>query len=126
MTPRKYPSPRSHRRRPRRFAGLLLAALLTGGLATPAAEADEKPFGDLPPQEPGVTLRVFDIQSPLSKLCDLKPAQTPNVDKLIPNVDWSSTEGFGFTDNFVSQIIGNINVPTDGTYTFRLISDDGS
>ncbi|KAK1185410.1 DUF1080 domain-containing protein [Streptomyces sp. NBS 14/10] len=126
MTPRKYPSPRSHRRRPRRFAGLLLAALLTGGLATPAAEADEKPFGDLPPQEPGVTLRVFDIQSPLSKLCDLKPAQTPNVDKLIPNVDWSSTEGFGFTDNFVSQIIGNINVPTDGTYAFRLISDDGS
>lgn len=126
MTPRKYPSLRSHRRRPRRITGLLLAALFAGGLATPAAEADEKPFGDLPPQEPGVTLRVFDIQSPLSKLCDLKPAQTPNVDKLIPNVDWSSTEGFGFTDNFVSQIIGNINIPTDGTYTFRLISDDGS
>ncbi|MEU5023659.1 family 16 glycoside hydrolase [Streptomyces milbemycinicus] len=126
MTPRKYPSLRSHRRRPRRITGLLLAALFAGGLATPAAEAAEKPFGDLPPQEPGVTLRVFDIQSPLSKLCDLKPAQTPNVDKLIPNVDWSSTEGFGFTDNFVSQIIGNINIPTDGTYTFRLISDDGS
>lgn len=26
----------------------------------------------------------------------------------------------------MSQIIGNINVPADGTYTFRLISDDGS
>ncbi|WP_262698601.1 MULTISPECIES: family 16 glycoside hydrolase [Streptomyces] len=122
---RKSPSLRGHRRRPRR-TGLLLAALLAGALATPAAAADEKPFADLPPQEPGVTLRVFDIQSPLSKLCDLKPAQTPNVDKLIPNADWSSTEGFGFTDNFVSQITGNIDVPTDGTYTFRLISDDGS
>ena len=92
----------------------------------PAAGAEEKPFADLPPQEPGVTLRVFDIQSPLSELCDLKPAQTPNVDKLIPTVDWSSTEGFGFTDNFVSQIIGNINVPAAGAYAFRLISDDGS
>ena len=26
----------------------------------------------------------------------------------------------------MSQIIGNINVPADGTYAFRLISDDGS
>ncbi|MEV7866310.1 family 16 glycoside hydrolase [Streptomyces sp. NPDC088124] len=126
MTPRTHQSAPSHRRSPRRLAGLFLAALLTGGLTAPAAEAEERPFGDLPPQEPGVTLRVFDIQSPLSKLCDLKPAQTPNVDKLIPTVDWSSTEGFGFNDNFVSQIIGNINVPADGTYAFRLISDDGS
>ncbi|MFJ1747334.1 family 16 glycoside hydrolase [Streptomyces sp. NPDC088116] len=126
MTPRTRPSRRSHRRRPRRITGLLLAALFAGGLAAPSAEADEKPFADLPPQEPGVTLRVFDIQSPLNKLCDLKPAQTPNVDKLIPTADWSSTEGFGFTDNFVSQIIGNIDVPADGTYAFRLISDDGS
>ncbi|MFG2729216.1 family 16 glycoside hydrolase [Streptomyces canus] len=124
MTPRKSPKPR--RRRARRTAGLLLTVLVAGGLAAPVAGADEKPFADLPPQEPGVTLRVFDIQSPLSELCDLKPAQTPNVDRLIPTVDWSSTEGFGFTNNFVSQIIGNINVPADGTYAFRLISDDGS
>ncbi|MFE3599422.1 family 16 glycoside hydrolase [Streptomyces sp. NPDC059142] len=126
MTPRTHQSAPRHRRTPRRLAGLFLAALLTGGLTAPAAQADEKPFGDLPPQEPGVTLRVFDIQSPLSKLCDLKPAQTPNVDKLLPTVDWSSTDGFGFTDNFVSQIIGNLHVPSDGTYAFRLISDDGS
>ncbi|MFE3739538.1 family 16 glycoside hydrolase [Streptomyces sp. NPDC059134] len=126
MTPRTHQSAPRHRRTPRRLAGLFLAALLTGGLTAPDAQADEKPFGDLPPQEPGVTLRVFDIQSPLSKLCDLKPAQTPNVDKLLPTVDWSSTDGFGFTDNFVSQIIGNLHVPSDGTYAFRLISDDGS
>ncbi|MFE7398049.1 family 16 glycoside hydrolase [Streptomyces sp. NPDC057557] len=126
MTSRKYPNLRSHRPRAQRITGLLLSVLLTSGLAAATAGADEKPFTDLPPQEPGVTLRVFDIQSPLNKLCDLKPAQTPNVDKLIPVADWSSTDGFGFTDNFVSQIIGNINVPADGTYAFRLISDDGS
>lgn len=132
MTPHEHPTTphrirRRTRLRPRRATGIILGLLLAGGLAAPAAGADEKkPFADLPPQEPGVTLRVFDIQSPLSKLCDLKPAQTPNVDKLIPTVDWSSTEGFGFNDNFVSQVIGNINVPDDGAYTFRLISDDGS
>lgn len=126
MTPRKTPNLRSHRPTARRITGLLLSVLVTSGLTTATAGADERPFADLPPQEPGVTLRVFDIQSPLNELCDLKPAQTPNVDRLIPTADWSSTDGFGFTDNFVSQIIGNVNVPDNGTYTFRLISDDGS
>ncbi|MFB7292308.1 family 16 glycoside hydrolase [Actinacidiphila glaucinigra] len=126
MTPRKYPHLRSIRPGTRRITGLFLSALLTGGLATATAGAEERPLADLPPQEPGVTLRVFDIQSPLDELCDLKPAQTPNVDRLIPTADWTSTDGFGFTDNFVSQIIGNINVPEAGSYTFRLISDDGS
>ncbi|MEU1540592.1 family 16 glycoside hydrolase [Actinacidiphila glaucinigra] len=126
MSPRKYPSLRSKRPGTRRITGLFLSALLTSGLATATAGAEERPFADLPPQEPGVTLRVFDIQSPLDELCDLKPAQTPNVDRLIPTADWTSTDGFGFTDNFVSQIIGNINVPDAGSYTFRLISDDGS
>ncbi|MFJ9915788.1 family 16 glycoside hydrolase [Actinacidiphila glaucinigra] len=126
MSPRKYPNLRSKRPGTRRITGLFLSALLTSGLATATAGAEERPFADLPPQEPGVTLRVFDIQSPLDELCDLKPAQTPNVDRLIPTADWTSTDGFGFTDNFVSQIIGNINVPDAGSYTFRLISDDGS
>ncbi|MET9878812.1 family 16 glycoside hydrolase [Actinacidiphila glaucinigra] len=126
MTPRKYPHLRSNRPGTRRITGLFLSALLTSGLATATAGAEERPLADLPPQEPGVTLRVFDIQSPLDELCDLKPAQTPNVDRLIPTADWTSTDGFGFTDNFVSQIIGNINVPDAGSYTFRLISDDGS
>ncbi|WP_406339548.1 family 16 glycoside hydrolase [Streptomyces sp. NBC_00649] len=129
MTPRTVHLSRSRRRGARRATGLLLTALLGAGLVAPApsaADDDPRPFADLPPQEPGVTLRVFDIQSPLSKLCDLKPAQTPNVDKLIPTADWTSTEGFGFNDNFVSQIIGNLNVPEAGSYKFRLISDDGS
>ncbi|MFD7122580.1 family 16 glycoside hydrolase [Streptomyces sp. NPDC059922] len=126
MQPHEYQSPRPGRRRSRTLTGFLLAALITGGLVAPAVGAEARAPAELPPQEPGVTLRVFDVQTPLSELCDLKPAQTPNVDKLIPTVDWSSTEGFGFTDNFMSQIIGNIDVPADGTYTFRLISDDGS
>src|ERR1700754_611833 len=95
--------------------------LLAGLLVAPAAAA-----AAVPPQEPGVTLRVFDVQVPLSEICDLKPSQTPNVDKLIPAINWTSTADFGFSDNFVSQVIGNINIATAGSYTFRLSSDDGS
>ncbi len=107
-------------------AGLLVCACVVGGVGTPAVAQPSAEAQELPPQEPGVTLRVFDVQTPMERICELKPKQTPNVDKLLPTVDWSSTDGFGFSDNFVSQVIGNVNIPQDGTYTFRLISDDGS
>jgi hypothetical protein len=81
---------------------------------------------DIPPQQPGVTLRVFDVQVALDKLCTLKPAQTPNVDKLMPVIDWTAQADFGFADRFVAQVTGNINVTQAGSYVFRLISDDGS
>ncbi|MGW4109711.1 family 16 glycoside hydrolase [Actinosynnema sp. NPDC004786] len=102
--------------------GLLAASLVIG--ATPAV-AD--PRSDVvPPQEPGVTLRVFDVQVGLDRLCTLKPAQTPNVDKLMPTIDWTTTEQFGFADRFVVQVTGNLNVTQAGAYTFRVLSDDGS
>lgn len=114
--------PRPHRRRG--VVGLLCAAVLASltALSPPSAAAQ----ADLPPQEPGVTLRTFDMQSPLTQLCALKPGQTPNVDKLMPVIDWSTAEDFGLENNFVTQAIANLNVPADGTYAFRLTSDDGS
>ncbi|WP_043733216.1 family 16 glycoside hydrolase [Streptomyces zinciresistens] len=117
--------PRLFRRARRRLSAVLLGSFLLGGIwaAPPTAAAPD----EIPPQEPGVTLRVFDTQVPLSKLCTLKPGQTPNVDKLMPNVDWSTTDDFGgLSDNFSAQVSGYLVVPSDGTYTFRLTSDDGS
>ncbi len=78
------------------------------------------------PQEPGVTLRVFDLQTPQTRLCTLKTGQTPNVDKLLPTIDWTSTDVFGVGDYFAAQVIANLTAPTAGEYAFRLISDDGS
>ncbi|CAM5694140.1 hypothetical protein SFUMM280S_10368 [Streptomyces fumanus] len=70
---------------------------------------------------------MFDVQTPLSKLCTLKPGQTPNHDKLMPTVDWSTEADFGgFADHFVTQATGYLVAPSDGTYVFRLTSDDGS
>jgi hypothetical protein len=73
-----------------------------------------------------VTLRVFDVQVPLKNICELKAGQTPNIDKLMPTVDWTTDADFGMGSNFVSHVIANLQVPQDGTYGFRLISDDGS
>lgn len=126
-----------HRRpsRPARrsVAGLVSLALV--GTATvlataPAAGAAElaslRTAADLPPQEPGVTLRTYDLRQGLQQLCTLKEGQTPNVDKLMPTIDWSTPGDFGFEDNFLSHVVANLHVPADGDYTFRLTSDDGS
>jgi PA14 domain len=81
---------------------------------------------DIPPQEPGVTLRVFDVQVPLDDYCTLKPGQTPNIDKLMPTINWSTAADFGLTDRFVTEVTGYLDVTTAGTYDFRLTSDDGA
>ncbi|MGA5299784.1 family 16 glycoside hydrolase [Nucisporomicrobium flavum] len=100
---------------------LLGCAVLMAGLlpATPASAA-------VPPQEPGVTLRTYDLQTSRDSLCTLKTGQTPNVDKLLPTVNWTTAGDFGLEDHFQSEVIGNLNIATAGSYAFRLTSDDGS
>jgi hypothetical protein len=79
-----------------------------------------------PPQEPGVTQRVFQLAGSPTQICTLKPGQTPNVDVLKPTIDWSGDAAFGgLSQNFMVHAIANLTVAT-GTYTFRLRSDDGS
>ncbi|MFF4522693.1 family 16 glycoside hydrolase [Streptomyces bluensis] len=118
--------PRLFQRARRHLIPLVAGGILVGGGLGAAPTASAAP-SDIPPQEPGITLRVFDVQTPLSKLCTLKPGQTPNHDKLMPTIDWSSAADFGgFSDNFVSEASGYLDVPRDGSYTFRLTSDDGS
>jgi hypothetical protein len=96
--------------------GLALSTIV----AVPSSQAQE-----LPEQEPGVTLRVYDVQIPLQEVCTLKDGQTPNVNKLMPDIDFSGGD-FGIEDRFVSHTLANLHVPEDGEYDFRLISDDGS
>ncbi|BEL03951.1 hypothetical protein Q0Z83_021420 [Actinoplanes sichuanensis] len=97
---------------------LLISAAIV--VPTPAYAVDP------PMQEPGVTLRTYDIGVPLNRVCELKPGQTPNVDKLMPTIDWSTDEQFGLQSNFVTHAIANLTTTAAGTYTFRLTSDDGS
>ena len=59
-----------------------LTAVMLAGTVPAASAAD-----DLPPQEPGVTLRTYDLARDLSELCTLRSGQTPNVDQLMPTID---------------------------------------
>ncbi len=99
------------------------AALITTAFTSVAAPAQA---AAPPPQEPGVTLRVYDLQTALTRLCTLKTGQTPNIDKLMPTIDWTATADFGLGDNFLSEVTGNINITTAGIHAFRLTSDDGA
>lgn len=111
----------SVRKRCRRsiVASIVLVTALSGLVTAPAEAA-------VPPQQPGVTLRVFDLQKDLDKLCVIKSGQTPNVDKLMPVIDWKTTDDFGLGDRFVSEVTANLDIATAGRYEFRLTSDDGS
>ncbi|HEX2133060.1 MAG TPA: family 16 glycoside hydrolase [Actinophytocola sp.] len=101
-------------------------ALLTALLAVSTVPGQATAQPDIPPQEPGVTMRVFDVQVPLEDFCTLKTGQTPNIDKLMPTIDWTGPEHFGIADRFVTEVTGYLNIDTAGTYHFRLTSDDGS
>ncbi|MBU7596258.1 DUF1080 domain-containing protein [Streptomyces sp. P38-E01] len=118
------PGPRRSRRYPATTLGLALVAALTIPLGTAVAAA---PDDELPPQEPGVTLRAFDVGFEPQKICALTEGQTPNIDVLRKTVDWKTDEDFGgIANNFMAHVIANIHVPEDGSYDFRIISDDGS
>ena len=60
------------------------------GVAAPHARAQ-----DPPPQDPGVTQRVFQLGGAPSEICPIKPGQTPNVDVLKPTIDWEGDAAFG-------------------------------
>jgi autotransporter-associated beta strand protein len=77
--------------------------------------------------ESGLTFRLYDIQEPMDQLYPLVPGQTPNVDQKRSTIDWSTSTDFaGYSAQFLVECFASLNVPTAGSYEFRLISDDGS
>ncbi|WP_018930459.1 family 16 glycoside hydrolase [Gracilibacillus lacisalsi] len=109
-------------------ASILTAGLFTMSLSPFATSADisDEISNDLPPQESGVTLRVYDMARELTQLCTLRSGQTPNVDRLVPTIDFSTEDEFGLSERFIAHALANLTVPEDGNYEFRLTSDDGS
>src|SRR5687768_852333 len=106
-----------------RWAAAALATAVAASLAAVMPSASAIPAGD----EPGVTMRAFQLGQPISALCTLKAGQTPNVDELKQTVDWRTPADFGgLQDNFVVEALATLSVETTGTYLFRLTSDDGS
>jgi cytochrome c len=102
--------------------------LVTALLVSLTAVADRALAQEDLVTEPGVSIRVYDIDLPMSKLRPLVPGQTPNVSKVIPLLDLRSERGdFQPLDYyFILHADGFLNITTPGTYEFELTSDDGS
>src|SRR5690625_3484657 len=109
----------------RRAAAVLGAtAVVAAGLAAPAAAVVDP--SELPEQEPGVTLRTFQLPGDPGAVCSIADGITPNVDKVMPTIDWRTDEEFGASDNFITHVLAHLHVEEEGTYAFRVTTDDGA
>lgn len=102
---------------------LLFAAAFV--LSQPPAQGDS-----IQPElfQPGVTLRVFQIDADLKAIPRLKEGQSPNVDELRPTIDWRTPDfilpkGKG---SIYTRATALLVTATAGDYAFRVTSDDGS
>ncbi|WP_411846652.1 family 16 glycoside hydrolase [Roseibacillus persicicus] len=77
--------------------------------------------------EQGFTFRLFDIQEEMDRLYPLIEGQNPNVDEKHALVDYESTASFaGYSNEFIVEISGRLEITSPGDYEFRITSDDGS
>jgi hypothetical protein len=77
--------------------------------------------------ESGLWLRVFQVDGPLSGILELMPGQTPNVSRVVTELDLGEErQDFGLESNYLSFLDGALFAPEDGRYALRLSSDDGS
>jgi len=74
--------------------------------------------------EPGATLRLYDVGSPMNEVPVLVTGQTPNIDRRIDKIDVRNGEFFGYKDNFYVEITAEFKAT--GRTKFRIASDDGA
>ena len=76
--------------------------------------------------DPGVTLRIYEVSPAPERLPVVAEGQTPNHDSLRDRIDIGNDDFGGAVSPFVTHVIGQLLIETDGAYDFRLTSDDGS
>jgi len=98
---------------------LICSAWLASSLAWAQGPADRKA---------GVLLRLYQSEDQLRLLPRVAPDQRPNLARAISIIDLSSErQDFGpLSEYFVSEVTGALAAPAEGTYVFRLTSDDGA
>ena len=77
-------------------------------------------------EEPGATLRIYEIAEEMGELMELVPGQTPNVDVRIPKLELKDKDFFGYEERFLAEITATLIVATEGETQFRLACDDGA
>lgn len=76
---------------------------------------------------PGLTVRVYHVSGDIRHIPRLAANQTPNADWVVPTLDLADAEQFPRLDApIVTHVHGYLNLPAQGSYVFRITSDDGS
>lgn len=75
--------------------------------------------------EPGLSLRIYDLQTPITELAPLVPGQTPNIDRRVERLEFRNGS-MEIKNHFLAEISGEFLAKEDAQYTFKLSSDDGS
>lgn len=76
--------------------------------------------------EVGISMRVYGIGEPIEELAELAPGQLPNINQVIPRIDLTQRDQFGGLDfYFVTRLSGFLNLAASGTYSFKVLADDG-
>jgi type 1 glutamine amidotransferase/glucose/arabinose dehydrogenase len=107
---------------------LVAAAVVVPFVAAPLASREQETARGEELTE-GATLRLYELAQALDALKDLVPGQTPNIDRLVPTIDFADHRAFasdGPADQFLVEIEAQLVVEAAGTYAFRLTSDDGA
>ena len=102
----------------RRIAGMATLALAGALAGTANAQA---------PQEPGVTLRTYQLAHGTERACTIK--SRPDAERRQADADHQLDDGGPVRRRRTTSsphVLANLNIATAGEYTFRLTSDDGS
>ena len=75
---------------------------------------------------PGLMVQVQQYDSNISSVDDLKLNKKPLYAGISPALAFLDSDFRGLESNFGLLVDGYLNIPEDGVYAFRLISDDGS
>jgi cytochrome c len=117
------------------------AGALRAEASAPEQVVSPEPLPSAPrATEPGLALRIYEVQGGMTKLLPLVPGQTPNVSVLVPELDLVGDDGDfsalapehepaldGDEDpRFLAIVTGFLRIVTPGAYRLRLLSDDGS
>jgi hypothetical protein len=81
--------------------------------------------------QPGVTLKVYDIQENMAQLFPLSGTPTPNLHEYRNDINYTGsfsnpTYSETYTNQYIVEVIGEIHAAAAGSYQFQLSSDDGS
>ncbi len=75
---------------------------------------------------PGLITQVFNNCKGIKSVKEVDKMRNPSHYGIWPQIHSDGSDMYGLESDFAMEITGYLQIPQDGAYTFRLVSDDGS